>query len=90
MISSSSSIHLSQYEVSKQMKFNNYLYKCYYDLESQKLGPQNFGTVKDCLPSKEEIWLSEFPVRSMWRKKFEPLKLLFLVRLSIEVVSDLK
>lgn len=45
MISSSGSIHLSQCEVRKWMKYN-YPYKCYYDLEYFRPGPQGFGISK--------------------------------------------
>ena len=54
IISSSSSIQLSQYEVSKQMKYNNYLYKSYDDLEYYRPALQGFGISKIAYHTKRK------------------------------------
>lgn len=76
IISRSGGIHLSQYEVSKWMKYN-YLYICLYGLEYYRPVPQSFGISKIAYCAKRKYWLSESSFRvCVEKKKFESLRLL--------------
>lgn len=54
IISGSSSIQLSQYEVSKSMEYNNYVYKSYDDLECYRPALQGFGISKIAYHTKRK------------------------------------
>ena len=59
MVSSHGSTRLSQYEVSKWMNYNNYLYKIYDDLEYYRPALQGFKISKSAYHTERKYCISE-------------------------------
>lgn len=68
IVSSLSGTHLSQYEVSRWMNYNNYLYKVYDDLEYYRPALQGFNISQIAYHTERNTVSQNLPCGSVCRK----------------------